>query len=454
MSLQTWLLVILISLSAIGLALTAGAVSWVMRGVLYDRVDADLVASVEGWTQDPDIYVDEPQGPPSEYAVLQITPYGQQFWLNAGDSRPNLSEVEIGEAPINVDSLPGSQHDVEWRAYGVGTNQGVTIVAKSLERENMMITGLLAAQGVISVMLLVIMGVAGRLFINAALRPLKEVESTARAIADGDLDRRVPQWSPDTEVGSLSAALNKMLTQLQGSIESSRNKENQMRRFIGDASHELRTPLTSVRGYTELYRSGATQDIDRVLDKIDEESGRMQLLVEDLLALTRAEGSRLNLSPVDLFEVTVAAASSARAAYPERVIRVGNNASDVPIVNGDKDRLHQVLINLISNGVKHGGDDAEITLELSIVDQDVVLEVRDNGRGMEPEVAEHIFERFYREDTSRSRGQGGGSGLGLSIVKGLVEQHGGTIVVETAPQEGSTFRIRLPRLINPQAASR
>ncbi|MBF6842310.1 two-component sensor histidine kinase, partial [Acinetobacter baumannii] len=121
---------------------------------------------------------------------------------------------------------------------------------------------------------------------------------------------------------------------------------------------------TSVRGYTELYRSGATDDVDRVLDKIEEESGRMKLLVEDLLALTRAEGSRLNLRTVDLLELALSAASTARAAFPERSIEVVNDTSEVPVVKGDPDRLHQALLNLITNGLRHGGEGTAVTLRL------------------------------------------------------------------------------------------
>lgn len=217
-----------------------------------------------------------------------------------------------------------------------------------------------------------------------------------------------------------------------------------MRRFVGDASHELRTPLTSVRGYTELYRSGATDDVEMVFTRIDDESRRMSLLVEDLLALTRAEGSRLDLTPVDLLELSLSVASSARAAFPGREVSVSNVTSSVPVVEGDASRLHQVLLNLISNGLTHGGPEAAVRVTLGLEDDDVLITVEDDGRGMSPETASHIFERFYREDASRSRASGG-SGLGLAIVKSLVEKHGGTITVDSVEGEGSAFTVRLPR---------
>lgn len=449
-------MVIIIVISSIGLFGSSLATTAVMRAVLLERVDSDLASSVAGWTQDPDIYQSVPAvtGPPSDFVVLRIDPSGVQHWINASDTRPNFAEVDILGGPTTVDSLPGSAQDVEWRSVGVTTPLGITIVAQSLERENAMLRGLVGVQIFISLIALVFMALVGAWFIRRALAPLREVEATARAIAAGEFDRRVPAWSGDTEVGQLSRSLNTMLARLQASIDTSREKEEQMRRFIGDASHELRTPLTSVSGYAELYRSGATRDADKVLGKIEEESGRMKLLVEDLLALTRAEGSRLELKPVDLLELVLSARGSGSAAFAGREITVVNETDAPPIVNGDADRLHQVLLNLITNALRHGGADASVQLKLSTEGRDAVIEVVDNGRGISPEAITHIFERFYREDASRTRASGGGSGLGLSIVKSLVEQHGGTIVVSSTPGEGSVFRIRLPRLLNPSTGER
>ena len=217
-----------------------------------------------------------------------------------------------------------------------------------------------------------------------------------------------------------------------------------MRRFVGDASHELRTPLTSLRGYTELYRSGATQDPEFVFEKIDAESKRMSLLVEDLLALTRAEGSRLDMRKVDMLELVLSVGSSAHAAFAGRTIDVNNAADDIPIVDGDADRLHQILLNLVSNGIRHGGPEASVTLTLRDDAEHVLIDVADDGKGISPEDASHIFERFYRADTSRTRDTGG-SGLGLAIVKSLVEQHGGSISVESELGRGSVFTVCLPK---------
>ncbi len=451
MPLRTWLVVIIVVVSGLGLAASSVAVSSIMKEVLYARVDDDLHEALDTWASNPGVFLAGGSSrPPSDYCLIWMYPDGTTMMDNDRGGPPILSDITIGAPPHTVDSRPGSPRSIEWRVVGKieadEEGQLITkIVARSLDRENNLLYGLAFVQLTISALVLLIMGLLGYYFIRRALQPLREVERTAGAIAEGDLDRRVPQWPKETEVGQLAGALNTMLARLQESVESSRSKEEQMRRFVGDASHELRTPLTSVRGYTELYRSGATTDVDRVLTKIDDESKRMSLLVEDLLALTRAEGSRLEKRPVDLLESTLSVASTARAAFPGREVSVINETSSVPVVDGDPARLHQVFLNLITNGLNHGGPDAVVTITLYLDGDDVVVTVADDGRGMAPEVSAHIFERFYREDASRSRASGG-SGLGLAIVKSLVEQHGGAIGVESVEGEGSTFTIRLPLL--------
>lgn len=444
--LRTWLVVLIISISGLGLSASAVAVSSIMKESVYTRIDEDLHSSLDGWASSSEIFIANLGArPPSEYVVLKIFPDGNVYVFNDRGTIPDVSRLVIGAEPDTVGSSPESTADKRWRALASAEGDITTVVAKDLTSEEHLLQRLNIGLVVISLMVLSLMAAMGYYLIRRALRPLREVERTAQDIATGHLDRRVPQWPPHTEVGQLAQALNVMLEQVQTSVETAQEKEEQMRRFVGDASHELRTPLTSVRGYTELYRSGATQDIDRVLTKIDDESRRMSSLVEDLLALTRAEGAKLDKRPVDLLELGLGVAGTARAAFPDREVSIINDTSAVPVVDGDPGRLHQVLLNLLSNGLVHGGPDATVTLRYSLDGEDIVTEVSDTGRGMEEEVAAHIFERFYREDSSRSR-ISGGSGLGLAIVKSLVEQHGGTISVRSAPGEGTTFTVRLKRL--------
>ena len=176
--------------------------------------------------------------------------------------------------------------------------------------------------------MLVVLGLAGRWSVHRSLRPLTEVEQTAAAIAAGQLDRRVPERDPRTEVGRLSQALNGMLAQIQrafasseSSAEKARTSEERMRRFITDASHELRTPLTTMRGFAELYRQGAARDMEMVMSRIESESRRMGLMVDDLLLLARLDAQRpIEQNRVDLLALATDAVHDAQAVAPKRNI--------------------------------------------------------------------------------------------------------------------------------------
>ncbi|MDY3127179.1 MAG: HAMP domain-containing sensor histidine kinase [Corynebacterium sp.] len=446
--LRVGLVVIIVLISGLGLAGSSAVVSAIMRDVLYNRVDQDLLEAERSWARNVDFFgVDMAGAPPTEFCLIRVLPDGSLRLRNPYDSMPQVDDLIIGGAPRTVASTRDSEQPSEWRALATENNGGILIVAKNLDSEKTVLQGLAILQVLVTIVSLVLIAIAGFYAIRRALRPLRVVEKTATDIAAGEVDKRVPQWPMRTEVGQLSAALNIMLGQLQNSIEQAQEKEKQMRRFVGDASHELRTPLTSLRGYAELYRSGITNDADMVLDKIHSEAERMSLLVEDLLALTRAEGSRLELRTVDVLELALNVASTARGAFPGREIKVSNHASGIPMVQGDPSRLHQVVLNLVSNGLKHGGDNAVVVIELARDNTDVLIRVIDSGKGMSADDAAHIFERFYRTDSSRTRDTGG-SGLGLAIAKSLIEQHGGTIWVESELGQGSTFTVRIPALID------
>ena len=224
-----------------------------------------------------------------------------------------------------------------------------------------------------------------------------------------------------------------------------------MRRFITDASHELRTPLTSIRGFAELYRMGAVpeeSDVDRVMTRIEGESTRMGLLVDDLLLLARLDQQRpLEREIVDLATIASDAVHDAQAVAPTRDVRLQLSTDEPVLVIGDDARLRQVVGNLVTNALPHTPESSAITVGLSIdgraTERFAVLEVADSGPGLSPNDAQRIFERFYRVEESRTRANGG-SGLGLSIVAALTAAHGGTTDVESKLGVGSRFRIRLP----------
>ncbi len=311
---------------------------------------------------------------------------------------------------------------------------------------------------------LLVLGLLGGLayvVVRTSLRPLEEVETTAAAIAAGDLTRRVPESDPRTEVGRLSGAFNSMLGQIEvafrareASEGSALASEARMRRFVADASHELRTPLTSIRGFAELYRQGAVtdrDDLDRVMRRVEDEAARMGLLVEDLLLLARLDQQRpLEQEPVDLLQVAGDAVHDARVLDPDRPIELDLRDGGAPVVLGDESRLRQVVTNLVTNALTHtpAGTPVSVSLEVSPGTDGgpdrVLLAVTDQGPGMTEADRAKVFERFYRADPSRTR-SAGGSGLGLSIVAALVAAHGGRVGVQSAPGEGSRFLVELPQ---------
>jgi two-component system OmpR family sensor kinase len=303
---------------------------------------------------------------------------------------------------------------------------------------------------------LLVLGLAGNAVVSQSLRPLAEVEQTAAAIAGGQLDRRVPERDSRTEVGRLTLALNGMLAQIQTAValsetsaELARSSEERMRRFITDASHELRTPLTTMRGFAELYRQGAARDMEMVMSRIESESRRMGLLVDDLLLLARLDAQRpIERNRVDLLALASDAVHDAQAIAPNRKITIDvMDGPGTPEVLGDEARLRQVLGNLVTNALQHTPETADITVRVGTDIDDAILEVVDEGPGMSQQDALRVFERFYRTDSSRARSSGG-SGLGLSIVDSLVHAHGGNVTVTTALGQGCRFYVSLPRIAN------
>jgi two-component system OmpR family sensor kinase len=281
--------------------------------------------------------------------------------------------------------------------------------------------------------------------VRLGLRPLREIETTAAKIADGDLSQRIEREDDRTEIGRLGHSLNLMLTQIEAGYRAREESEHRLRRFVADASHELRTPLAAVRAYAELFGRGAASrpdDLERSMSGISRESERMSLLVDDLLLLARLdEGRPLEQERLRLDQVAHEAIDAARAVDPERTVAA---ELEEAVVVGDRDRLRQVIDNLLANVRAHTPPATPARVLLRCEDGLAVVEVSDEGPGLEPEQAEHVFERFYRTDASRTRASGG-VGLGLSIVEAVVRGHGGSASIRSTPGGGTTVRLELPR---------
>jgi two-component system OmpR family sensor kinase len=273
--------------------------------------------------------------------------------------------------------------------------------------------------------------------VRLGLRPLREIEATATAITAGDLSHRVEVENEHTEVGHVALALNAML----GRIEAS---DQRLRRFVADASHELRTPLAAVRAYAELFSRGAQsrpEDLARTMSGITREAERMSVLVEDLLLLARLdEGRPLEREPVQLDDLVGEAVETARTLDPARKIELVTEPVEVL---GDRDRLRQVMDNLLSNVRSHTPAASPARVSVTRENGRAVIEVGDTGPGLSEDELARVFERFYRADTSRARASGG-IGLGLSIVAAVARAHGGSVGASSEPDLGAIFRVELP----------
>ena len=306
---------------------------------------------------------------------------------------------------------------------------------------------------------LVLTGLLGTGFVRLSLRPLRRVAATATRVtelplASGEvrLAERVPDANPRTEVGQVGMAFNRMLGHVEAALGRRAASEARLRRFAADASHELRTPLAAIRGYAELARrhpGPVPADIEHALQRVESESERMSVLVDELLLLAQLDAGRpLAQESVDLTRLTIDATSDARVAASGHRWRL--ELPDEPVmVRGDEHRLHQVLANLMSNAAKHTPKDTVVTVALAVGEAPgtVELTVTDDGPGIPPELQPMLFERFVRGDSARSRGTGGAAstGLGLAIVDAVTAAHGGRVRLESKPGR-TRFVITLPRL--------
>jgi signal transduction histidine kinase len=278
----------------------------------------------------------------------------------------------------------------------------------------------------------------GNEIVRSALQPIDAVTTTALQItlAD-DLSRRIPlSVPPGSEVGELIQAFNETLERLEKLFTA-------QSRFLADVSHELRTPLTTIRGNVDLIRRMGPDA--ESLDAVQSEVDRMIRLVGDLLILSRAETGTLPLAkaPVEIDTLLLEVLQQAIVLSQGKVeVCIGN--LEQAVVIGDRDRLKQLLLNLVVNGLQYTQTGGRVLLSLRVVDDFVHITISDNGQGIPAEELPHIFDRFYRVEKSRSRSALGGSGLGLSIAQWITQSHDGRIEVASEPGKGTTFSVWLP----------
>jgi two-component system, OmpR family, sensor kinase len=464
-SLRARLLVAVLALSAGGLLLVGGVTYAEQRSFLYDRVDQQLRSAIDPISHDLE------QGGGGDFGDRrQLGGGGPDFGLPAGTfgqkryasgqpldagkvyaagqtvtARPALPAKMRLDHIITVPGQKGA--GTRYRALAAldprdGT---VTVAAIPLRPTDENLQRLLVVEALVVAAVLALLGIVSWIVVRVGLLPLDRMGHTAGAIAAGDLSHRIESTDPRSEVGRLGIALNAMLDRLEQAFGEREASEDRLRRFIADASHELRTPLASIRGYAELFRMGAARepaDVEKAMRRIEDESARMGVLVEDLLMLARLdEVADAPHGELDLAAIVRDAVDDGRATAPKRKIRA--RLDEPAVVVGDPDQLRQVLGNLMRNAFVHTPDGTPIEVTLQRIDGAVRLEIRDHGPGLPTGDPDALFERFWRSEGGRERGKGG-AGLGLAIVAAIVDAHRGEVHAANAAGGGASFVVTLP----------
>ena len=365
--------------------------------------------------------------------------------LDEGQSPPAPTATELVTRPGVPFTTTSADGDGSWRVVAIpGRIDGLLVIATDLDRvdatlRRMWLIQLLGSLAVLAALAAVLWWV-----LRLGVRPLVAMASTADEIAAGNLSRRVDAVDDRTEAGRLGLAFNAMLSEIEEAFREREASEARLRQFAADASHELRTPLTSIRGYADLWRAGGLRDpgqLDQAMRRLSDEGHRMGTLVDDLLLLARMDQQRpAERRPVRLDQLVADGVSDALAVEPDRPITL--DAAPVTVL-GDEQQLRQVVANLVTNARVHTPPGTPVHVGVAADGPTVRLVVADRGPGMAPSVVDHVFERFYRGDSSRVRTTGG-SGLGLSIVEAVARAHGGRATAASTEGEGSRFTVELP----------
>lgn len=473
LSLRVRLLAGLLLVTTVGLFVTGLISTLVLRTYLLERLDAQLTVAVNRAARQ---VQEVPRQPiqqaiaPSRYVLAVVEPsHGKIQHLN-GDgpemtvAQRTLRRQQVEQLRRNADSskpfLLEPRRGPTLRAVAGYNRAGqIVVVAANMtdiddSTHQLIITEVATGAG-----LVVLIAAGGRWLITRGLAPLARMATTAQRVSGGgDLSARMPGADDETETGRLASAINTMLGRIERSFAARLESERRVRAFAADASHELRTPLTTIRGYAELCRQGAIapEDLPAAMGRIESEAARMSRLVAELLELARLDRSAaLEMTETDLSAAVREAAADARTVEPDRPVTVDAPEGLTAVV--DEPRFRQVLANLMTNVREHTPAGTPVTLRLDRSGDAVLLEVHDEGPGMDPKVATRAFDRFSRgADIRRTRATGpdgpasAGSGLGLAIVQAIVASHDGSVTLDSTPGAGTTVRVVLPDRAPPE----
>jgi len=316
----------------------------------------------------------------------------------------------------------------------------VLLIARSTVQIQGFFTLLYWIGGSLGLFSILISSWAGYTMAWRSLRPIKEINRTARAVAEGDLTRRLKSQSKNEEISELVSSLNKMFKALEDSFIAQKH-------FTADASHELRIPLTILKGEIEvaLRKSRSIEEYQDVLRQNLGVIERMHRIVDDLLTLARSDAGQLELAqePVDFSLLLQEVLQQHWILYSQKSMTLEDNIQDNLQLIGDENALERVFYNLLNNAYKHAPENSTVYINAEACQERIKVRIQDHGPGIEPEHQQYLFHRFYRSDDDRNR-EKGGVGLGLAICKRIIDAHGGHISVESELGHGATFIIDLP----------
>ncbi len=349
------------------------------------------------------------------------------------------SAVWIGRSEVGETVLAGTEILAD---YGSGSNGAVRYVV-SLKECNKRVFVICAVIIVLAVIILFFNVFSGFFFIKSIAKPVREVSAAARKIALGDYKEEIKTDRID-EIGELCDSINYM----QAELKSAEQLKND---FISSVSHELRTPLTAIRGWAETSKMSVGYDeqlVIRGLDVVLSESDRLSDLVEELLDFSRMQSGRMSIEmmPIGVVSVLKEAVDMYVELAREREIEITfAEPKTETIVNGDKNRLKQVLINIIDNAVKYTNEKGQVLIEVAEADGCVRIVVKDTGVGIPASDIDHVKEKFYKANKEVR-----GSGIGLAVADEIVKQMGGLLFLESTEGIGTTVTVVLPLYIAPE----
>ncbi len=377
------------------------------------------------------------------------------------DGQPFRTTPAFGALHVPTQSVTQPLHGIPWQGTVASANEqparlysraltqngrifGVVQVGTSLTQLQMTLHEVIIELLLLAPLVLILSAIVSYWLAARAFVPIARVTRIARAIKAGDLRQRVPIPRAHDEVRHLTLTLNEMIDSLEQALI-------RQRRFVADASHELRTPVTVIRSKAEmaLLQLFPPEEHVHVFQTIQTEAERLGSLISDLLALAHADEGQVCLEQeaVRLDQLAQAVGAIAALLAVERQVTLDVQAAESVTVLGDEARLMQVVMNLLENAISYTHAGGQVILSVQAKKDHACVVVRDTGIGIAPEHLPHIFDRFYRVDSARTRTEGDKSGLGLSIVDWVVRAHKGSVTVESHPGQGSTFSVTLPLLV-------